>query len=99
AGAVPLLQTQRRPVHAALAAHILPKYHHAGVAGELDVQRPANGRLHVDSRSFRCGSRARRWVSIAIRRKSTLLLKILATVRALFPKYVARHIPRIGMRP
>src|SRR6185437_10514165 len=47
-GAVFLLQPECRAVDSALAAHVLAEYDHARVAGQLDLQRATNGRLHVD---------------------------------------------------
>ncbi len=47
-----LLQSQRRPVHAAFGPNVLSEHHELGIRCELHIQRAANRGQHVDAGCF-----------------------------------------------
>ena len=55
--AVLVLQAERRAVHAALGPDVLAKHEQARIARELDIERAADRRQHVDARRLRRGLR------------------------------------------
>ncbi len=74
--AVFLLQAQRSAVHPALGPDVFPENDHAGIGGQLRVQRAADGRHHVDPCGFRMRCGARRSIPVSRGREPTLLLQL-----------------------
>src|SRR6185437_13406713 len=73
--AVFLLQAEGRAVHASLGTHVFTEDHHPGVEAELDIERAADCRQHVDARRLRPWPAARRREGKAHRREAALLLQ------------------------
>ncbi len=85
-------------MHTALRTHVFPEDHHAGIRSQLDIERAANRRQHVDPRRLGLRGGTRSGKNVPVGRKTSLLLHFTRAVRGHLGKHVFRESLGIRLR-